>query len=82
MFKLIAFFFGLAMGAAAAIGWLLSEPESPQTTRVTPGDRVSEARERFSTALQEGNRIKAETEVRLRTQLDSYRRTGGPSGAA
>lgn len=77
--KLLLLLIGLAAGTAGTASWLLALPErasesavptSPDSVRA----RVEVARTRFSEAIAEGQRAGAETEQRLKQELDSYRR--------
>lgn len=74
MLKMIGFFLGLAGGAGATAGWLLSEPDAGTLTPSGPNDRLLLLRSRFESALAQGKRAGNETEVRLRRELDAYRR--------
>lgn len=83
MFKLLLFLVGLAGGAAGATSWLLSEPGAGSTASTAgeqpaAGDsleaRVQRVKLRVGEALQEGAQAQAQTEQRLRRELDAYRK--------
>jgi hypothetical protein len=79
MMKLLLLLIGFAGGAAGTASWLLSSPETASEPAVptTPGSvraRVELGRTRISEAIAEGQRAGAETEQRLKRELDSYRR--------
>lgn len=78
MIKLFVLLLSVGVGAASAAAWLLSEPEAAPASSTSvssvAGDRLGELKVRFSEALAEGTRAGAETESRLRGQLNTYRR--------
>lgn len=74
MFKLLLLIIGLGGGATGATAWLLSDPDASATpVSASPGDRLALLKARFAAALAEGTRQGAETENRLRHELDAYR---------
>ncbi len=83
MFKVFMLLFGIASGAAGATAWLLSEPGAASARLASApnpiADRFGEVQVRFREALAEGKVAGAETETRLRAQLNTYRR---PSAAS
>jgi ElaB/YqjD/DUF883 family membrane-anchored ribosome-binding protein len=83
MFKMLTLVVGLAIGAAGAAAWLLSSPEdAPANSSSTPAEgKVGELKARVQQALEEGKRAAADTESRLRQELDAYRtRSDPPAG--
>lgn len=77
--KLLLLLVGFAGGAAGTASWLLSLPESPSEPVIpasaqTLQERVDVVRARAAQAIAEGQRAGAETEKRLKAELDSYRR--------
>lgn len=79
MLKLLLLLFGVGAGAAGTASWLLSLPETPAEPAVPAGPdslqaRVDLLRGRLNQAVAEGERTGAETERRLKVELDAYRR--------
>lgn len=74
MFVIFGFVAGLAGGAAATAAWLLSETGGTTSSTSAPADRLGELRIRFERALADGKHAGAETENRLRHELDAYRK--------
>jgi hypothetical protein len=77
--KLLLLLLGLGSGAAGTASWLLSLPETPSEPLVPASPdsvqaRVNSVRTRVAQAVAEGRRAGADTEQRLKTELDSYRK--------
>ncbi len=78
MFKLLLLLLGIVGGAAAATAWLLSEPGQVATSHPVTGNglqvRLVDVQARLREALAEGQQAGAETEQRLRSELEAYRK--------
>lgn len=79
MMKLLLLLVGIGGGAAGTASWLLSLPEAPSEPALPSSTdslqaRINLARTRLAVAVAEGQRAGAETERRLKQELDSYRK--------
>jgi hypothetical protein len=74
VFTIVGFVIGLAGGAAGTAAWLLSEPAAGTPAPDSLSGRLDLVKARLEEALAEGRHAGAETENRLRHELDSYRR--------
>ena len=74
MLKLVLFTIGLAGGAGGSTAWLLSDPETPQSSGIAVPERLDELKRRLNVALAEGAKAGQETENRIRHEFDAYRR--------
>jgi hypothetical protein len=82
MFAIVSFVVGLAGGAAGTAAWLLSEPGESTPVPESLGDRLETVKSRLDEAMAEGKRAGAETENRLRLELEAYRRGSDRPGAS
>jgi hypothetical protein len=73
VFRIVGFVVGLAAGAAGATAWLLGEPGSAPSVPASLSRRLELVQTRVEEAVAEGRRAGAESEARLRAELDAYR---------
>lgn len=73
MLRLVLFGIGLASGAGGTAAWLLSEPGSPALSNVPMAERLDVLKQRLDVARAEGAAAGAETQNRIRHELDAYR---------
>jgi hypothetical protein len=74
MLTILGFLFGVAGGGAGTAAWLLSDNTGEGGGRSDSAERLELLRARLEAAIGEGKRAGAETENRLRHELDAFRR--------